>query len=355
MPEEPHDDAIVFICYAHEDNKSRDPREQWLNRLLKHLTPLEWDYHVKFWSSPNIQTGDDWHREIQSELKSAKVSILLISSNFIFSGYIRKHEMPSLLEQERAGKTKLIPIHIGPSREEATYKYPHPDTGPERRALSDIQSANDPKVPLSALTWDEQEQVLVDITRQIAVLVPQRDPPAQDSPQPQRSTEDQGAAHQPDNSKWRRIILITTVIILMAVASYALLPERLAKFLTGKQSTETTLAPVPVVTLQIIKPVKDELVDKTYRVWGETPFPNWNHYLVVKPMKYTCLGLVQSSKVEVVKSVLNGSATFGNVTADRGKKFQVFVVATQAQLNAGAWCGPPQGELFSSPVTVIRK
>ena len=85
----------VFICYARED-------EDCVELLLEHWRPIE-DYHesVDIWSDKKIETGDHWREEIMNALAKAKIAVLFVSRTFLASRFIKKVELPAILQGEQ--------------------------------------------------------------------------------------------------------------------------------------------------------------------------------------------------------------------------------------------------------------
>lgn len=138
----------VFICYAHKDNDDTDPKKRWLDRFRTHLQPLEFEGQLTICSDQDIAIGDDWHEHIQTHLNGARVAVLLISSNFMASEYIRNSELPVLLRRAKEQGTKILPVLVGPSWfDRAKFKYPDPKTGPEEFTLASLQTAGRPIRP----------------------------------------------------------------------------------------------------------------------------------------------------------------------------------------------------------------
>lgn len=81
----------IFISYAHKDD------DQWLQTLRIHLSWLEREHGVEIWSDQNIQPGEKWRRSIQAALHRAKVSVLLVSPDFLNSDFITNNELPKML------------------------------------------------------------------------------------------------------------------------------------------------------------------------------------------------------------------------------------------------------------------
>ena len=82
---------IVFICYARADNKSSDPDERWLDRMRVHLKPYE-GKAIEVFCDDRVQLGDRWHPRIQEKLRKARVTIQLVSVEFMASDYLRDRE-----------------------------------------------------------------------------------------------------------------------------------------------------------------------------------------------------------------------------------------------------------------------
>ncbi|HJQ22878.1 MAG TPA: FxSxx-COOH system tetratricopeptide repeat protein [Blastocatellia bacterium] len=173
MPPGPHPDAFsVFICYAHEDNDSADPSKRWLDRLLQHLQPLVVQNQIRAWSDKQLQAGDFWNAEIQSQLQQARVALLLVSQAFLASDYIRNIELPVLLMNARQRSMVILPIILSHSLiNETSFRYPDPVNGPQELTLASLQAANSPTEPLDALPEHAQGKVLVAVAQRVLALV----------------------------------------------------------------------------------------------------------------------------------------------------------------------------------------
>jgi hypothetical protein len=149
-----------FVCYAHEDNASSDPRQRWLDRLLQFLRPLVRQEGLKTWSDKEIKIGDDWQGRIAEQLEVAIASVLLVSPAFLASDYIVNSELPVLLKHAADRGKPILPIIISPCLyETARFKFPDPESGPEEVLLSTIQSANPPSRTLVEMSEGEQNRV----------------------------------------------------------------------------------------------------------------------------------------------------------------------------------------------------
>ena len=96
----------VFISYSHQD-------ESWKNKLLPQLHALEQaGIDMRVWHDRKIDGGDQWYPEIQEAMANAAVGVLLISPDFLASGFITKEEVPYLIERQEKHGMLLIPVLV---------------------------------------------------------------------------------------------------------------------------------------------------------------------------------------------------------------------------------------------------
>jgi TIR domain len=93
----------LFYCYAHEDKELRDSLEQ-------HLSSLKRQGQITSWSDSEVSPGMDWEHEIDIQLNTADLILLLISPPFIASEYCYTVEMQRALERHQSGTARVIPI-----------------------------------------------------------------------------------------------------------------------------------------------------------------------------------------------------------------------------------------------------
>ncbi|MBI1928892.1 toll/interleukin-1 receptor domain-containing protein [Candidatus Poribacteria bacterium] len=97
----------IFLSYAHEDEELR-------NKLEKHLTILKQQGVITGWRERKIGTGREWADAIDEHLDMARVILMLISPDFIASGYTYGVEMKRAMQRYEAGEAHLIPIILRP-------------------------------------------------------------------------------------------------------------------------------------------------------------------------------------------------------------------------------------------------
>ncbi|MGD1900301.1 MAG: tetratricopeptide repeat protein [Phormidesmis sp.] len=93
----------VFFSYAQEDEVLR-------NELAKHLRLMERQGAIATWSDCEITAGSERAEQINENLNSADIILLLISSDFLASDYCWDVEMRRAIERHEIGEAKAIPI-----------------------------------------------------------------------------------------------------------------------------------------------------------------------------------------------------------------------------------------------------
>lgn len=143
----------AFISYSHKD-------ESYLQRLLVHLMPLSRQSRLDLWVDKRIKVGDKWRDEIQTALARSSIAILLISADFMASDFIVENELAPLLTAAEHRGTRILPLIVSPSR------------FLRDKRLSVFQAANDPALPLSALTPEQRENVFESIAATVESHLP---------------------------------------------------------------------------------------------------------------------------------------------------------------------------------------
>lgn len=96
---------LLFCSYSHKDEELRE-------QLGKHLSSLKRQGYIQEWHDRKIGAGREWEREIKENLETAKIILLLVSSDFLASDYCYDKEMMRALEKHQAGEARVIPIHV---------------------------------------------------------------------------------------------------------------------------------------------------------------------------------------------------------------------------------------------------
>ena len=97
----------IFISYSHED-------ERWKQRLTTQLAVLESEGILEAWDDRRIGAGEDWYDQIQQAMDRACVAILLISAEFLTSNFVRREEIPKLLQRREEEGLRVVPVILKP-------------------------------------------------------------------------------------------------------------------------------------------------------------------------------------------------------------------------------------------------
>ncbi|HEX5715238.1 MAG TPA: toll/interleukin-1 receptor domain-containing protein [Thermoanaerobaculia bacterium] len=159
----------VFLSYSHRD-------ETWKDRVVGHLNVLHRDV-LEVWDDRRIATGDDWLPAIQSAMDRAAVALLLISKDFLTSGFIQGTEVPHLLTRRREKGLRVIPLFVHPCAWQAV------------PWLAAIQGRPKDAKPLSEHRKPRADRVLAELTLEIwgwlaGDLTPYPPLPSPDPPTP---------------------------------------------------------------------------------------------------------------------------------------------------------------------------
>jgi small GTP-binding protein len=97
----------IFISYARADEPHKD-------KLLKMLSGLKRRGVIDTWDDRLIEPGEEWYPAIHEAINTCHLALLLVSDDFINSGFIYKEEMPRFLERRQAEGMGIIPIIVRP-------------------------------------------------------------------------------------------------------------------------------------------------------------------------------------------------------------------------------------------------
>jgi len=162
----------VFFSYSHKDKK-------WLELFQATLKPFIRANQLSVWDDTQIKAGDIWRDEIKQALTSARVAVLLVSTNFLNSDFIAENELPPLLAAAQNEGLRILLVVVGHSLFEET-------------ELGRYQAVNDPSRPLASVSASTREKEIVRICKEIksAALETTRDLKAEENIKPSYMTPD---------------------------------------------------------------------------------------------------------------------------------------------------------------------
>jgi hypothetical protein len=135
----------LFYSYSHRDEELR-------KKLEDHLAALRWSEKIAEWHDRNIDVGDEWAKEIDLNLTSADIILLLVSASFIASKYCWSVEMKKALERHDNGEAKVIPIILRPCAWQTT-------------PFAKLQAAPEDAKPVTS--WSDPDEALYNVARKI--------------------------------------------------------------------------------------------------------------------------------------------------------------------------------------------
>lgn len=97
--------SSAFVSYSHKDEALRAELETHL-KLLKRQGLLD------VWSDRCITAGSEWETQIDENLERADLILLLVSADFIASGYCWEKELKRAMERHATGEAQVIPIIV---------------------------------------------------------------------------------------------------------------------------------------------------------------------------------------------------------------------------------------------------
>ncbi len=131
----------LFYCYEYQD-------KQLFRQLDAHLNPLKRDFQITTCSQYEVLAGTEIEKEIDTQLNTADIILLLISPAFIDSDYFYSREMEIALQKQKEGKVCVIPILLRP----ADWKHSH---------ISKLQPLPANGKPVAS--WSQKDEALHDI------------------------------------------------------------------------------------------------------------------------------------------------------------------------------------------------
>jgi TIR domain/WD domain, G-beta repeat len=142
----------IFFCYAHED-------EELLNKLKRHLWPLQRQELIAVWHDRDISAGTEWEQEISQHLNAAHIILLLVSPDFMYSEYCYGVEMKRAIERHQRGEARVIPIILRPVYWQGV--------------LGKLQALPKDGLPITDPNWNNLDRAFYNVTEGIRKVVEQ--------------------------------------------------------------------------------------------------------------------------------------------------------------------------------------
>jgi hypothetical protein len=99
----------IFISYSHEDETFKD-------ELVTMLASLQRRGIVDAWHDRRIEAGDEWNKSIHEAMNDCDLALVLVSPDYLASGFIQEEEQPKLLQRREEMRLHVIPIIVRPCK-----------------------------------------------------------------------------------------------------------------------------------------------------------------------------------------------------------------------------------------------
>lgn len=153
----------IFISYSQKD-------KEYLDIIVEFLSSLERQKSIKLsYDKKILKAGDPWEKKLLSTLNNSDVAILLISTAFLASDFIRNIELPAIIDHFQQNKIKVLPIIIDECNFDLTkIEFRDPSSNELKEfLLSELQAVNDPEEPLSKIPKTQLNTLLRKLSKQL--------------------------------------------------------------------------------------------------------------------------------------------------------------------------------------------
>ena len=142
----------IFISYSQRDTR-------WKDRIASFFNVFQHEGLLNVWHDGLIQAGGDWLPEVESAMAQARVAILLVSVWFLNSEFVRRKEVPTLMERRQKEGLRVIPLIVSPCPWQRV------------RWLSGIQARPPHGKTLAGLRTVQQEELLSNLAEEVVELL----------------------------------------------------------------------------------------------------------------------------------------------------------------------------------------
>jgi len=139
----------IFFSYSHEDEELR-------KELGKHIEVLKQQKFVSDWHDRKITAGSQWQGQIDEHLNSAHIILLLVSVDFLVSGYIKDVELRRAMARHRAAEARVIPVIL----RECMW---------EKESFGKLQAL--PPEGLAVTLWPNRDVALTEVASGIGLVI----------------------------------------------------------------------------------------------------------------------------------------------------------------------------------------
>ena len=146
--------AKIFISYSHKDE---DLKEQVRAAFRAYGETAE--EQLAPWSDGDIRAGNNWLQDIEQAMNQARVALLLLSTDFKNSEFIKTQELRTLLQRRETEGLRVIPIVARP----CSWK--------SWTSINQAQVKPKGGRPLSKMKKAEREEAINDLVQEVAKIL----------------------------------------------------------------------------------------------------------------------------------------------------------------------------------------
>jgi hypothetical protein len=95
----------VFLSYSHHD-------EKWKDGLKRALASLSTNGYITVWDDRKIPAGTAWENQIDVQLTTASIVLLLITENYLNSEYCRRERDIAIERRRGDPQMRVIPLFV---------------------------------------------------------------------------------------------------------------------------------------------------------------------------------------------------------------------------------------------------
>ncbi|WP_192881625.1 GUN4 domain-containing protein [Nostoc sp. CENA543] len=141
----------LFFSYSHKDETLRD-------ELAYHLSILERQGVISSWHDREIRAGEQWHDQINDNLNTADIILLLVSAYFLASNYCWDVEVKKAIERHDKGEACVIPVILRPVDWAGA-------------PFAKLQALPKNAEPVVSRNWHTQDEAFADVAKGIRAAV----------------------------------------------------------------------------------------------------------------------------------------------------------------------------------------
>ncbi len=143
----------IFISYSHKDEEEKKKVEEHLRIFEKYSN------EIKGWSDSDLKCGDEINPEIIKAIERADAAVLIVSTNFLNSDFIREEEVPRLFERRAKEGISVFPLIVKSCNWQVV-----------PQISAHLIRPKDAK-PLNSYKGDNKEKILADFAKEVNEVV----------------------------------------------------------------------------------------------------------------------------------------------------------------------------------------